>query len=132
MKRAILVLFTLVILVAAVTTPAFAKVCSVGDKASVLWKGKWYPAVVKNANKSKCYIHYNGYGSKWDEWVGSDRIKITHRAAPLYPVGHSVSVKWKGKWYPAKVIAVGNNTWKVHYNGYGSKWDEWVGKSRIK
>lgn len=56
-------------------------------------------------------------------------------AAPAgaFVVGDPVSVKWKGKWWPASVIEIGRNgRWKIHYDGYDNSWDEWVGADRIK
>lgn len=113
--------------------------CKVGDKAEVLWKGKWYPAKVMKVKGDECYIHYNGYGNNWDEWVGPDRIKLAkageQSADPQkYSKGDSVQVLWKGTWYPAKIIAIGKNekTYKIHYDGYNKSWDEWVGPDRMK
>ncbi|MBP6411784.1 MAG: hypothetical protein KA313_11835, partial [Pseudarcicella sp.] len=36
---------------------------------------KWLPAEVKKKYYCLHYIHYEGYGTQWDEWVPSDRIK---------------------------------------------------------
>ncbi|MFH1829846.1 MAG: Tudor-knot domain-containing protein [Pseudomonadota bacterium] len=46
----------------------------------------------------------------------------------------AVMVEWKGSWWPAKVIAIGKGKapYKIHYDGYSSSWDEWVGDARIK
>lgn len=122
--------------VCAFAAPVWAQtpVCSVGDKAEVLWKGKWYGARVNRVNETQtqCFIRYDGYGSEWDEWVGADRIKVAGRAMPGFKVADPVQVLWKGKWYPASVIAVGQGQWRVHYDGYGAEWDEWVGPGRIK
>jgi hypothetical protein len=78
-----------------------ASACSSGDKAEVLWKGGWYPAHVVKGKGSECYIHYDGYGNNWDEWVGPDRIKV---ASARFNEGDSVQVKWKGSWWPAHVL----------------------------
>lgn len=112
--------------------------CAAGDKAQVLWKGTWYPATVLKGKGSECYIHYDGYGSSWDEWVGPDRIKVAGASAPAasaskFSAGDAVQVLWKGTWYPAQVLSVvGNGSYKIHYDGYGSSWDEVVGPGRIK
>lgn len=103
---------------------------NVGDKVSVQWKGQWYPATVLKVDNNKCFIHYDGYASSWDEWVGPARIKGI--AAPAFNVGDSVQVKWKGSWYPAKILKEQNGQFFIHYDGYGSNWDEWVGLGRIK
>ncbi len=112
-----------------------ARACSVGDSAQVEWKGAWYPATVTKVNGDQCFIHYKGYGSNWDEWVGPNRIKITGASAPAassHSDGDPVQVLWKGTWYPAHVIGVKGNTLKIHYDGYDSSWDEWVGPNRYR
>lgn len=51
-----------------------------------------------------------------------------------YAPGTAVMVKWKGSWWPAHVMQVGpqGNRWFIHYDGYSSSWDEWVGPGRIR
>lgn len=49
-----------------------------------------------------------------------------------YRLGDAVNVSWKGKWYNATVIQLGQSKVKIHYDGYGSNWDEWVDGSRIR
>lgn len=109
---------------------AHAALCKVGDRAEVEWKGKWYPAQVTKVNKdgTQCFIRYDGYGSDWDEWVGKNRIVLLSG----YQVGDAVEVEWKGKWYPARVLKVSKGTYFIHYDGYESSWDEWVGPKRIR
>jgi len=102
----------------------------VNDKVKVEWKGALYPATILKIDNNKYLIHYDDYASSWDEWVTENRIKSS--TAPEYNVGDSVRVNWKGSWYPATVLKVNNNKYLIHYNGYGSNWDEWVGSGRIK
>ncbi|MBL7686265.1 MAG: hypothetical protein JNK65_09580, partial [Deltaproteobacteria bacterium] len=116
---------------------AYAANCKVGDKAQVKWKGSWYPATVTNSKGKNCYIHYDGYDQSLDEWVGPERIRIrgTHSIVGgenSYNVGEAVSVKWKDSWWPAKVLKSESDRWYIHYDGYGSNWDEWVGPGRIQ
>ncbi len=112
--------------------------CNTGDKGQVLWKGTWYPATVLKANGDQCFIHYNGYGSNWDEWVGPDRIRLSGgspipAAASSFSEGDAVKVLWKGTWYDAHVLKnAGTSRWKIHYDGYDNSWDEVVGPDRIK
>jgi len=47
----------------------------VGSRVTVLWNGKWFPARVINKRDDKLYVHYDGYGKNWDEWVGPDRYR---------------------------------------------------------
>lgn len=118
------------------SSTAEAALCKAGDQASVLWKGKWYPAYVKKAQANQCFIHYTGYNNSWDEWVGPSRIRITSRStsssSSAFPVGAAVKVKWKGTWYPAHVKKSQADKWYIHYDGYSNSWDEWVGRSRIR
>ncbi len=46
----------------------------VGDRVWALWGGKWWDAVILKVSGESYYIHYVGYGSDWDEWVGPDRL----------------------------------------------------------
>ncbi|HSA59469.1 MAG TPA: Tudor-knot domain-containing protein [bacterium] len=124
-----------------VASSASAALCGAGDRAQVLWKGTWYPASVQRVSDDgqKCFIHYDGYGSNWDEWVGSDRIKVAGASAPAaapaaaFKAGDSVQVNWKGSWWNASVLQVlGGGRYRIHYDGYDSSWDENVGPSRIR
>ena len=132
-----------------------------GDGVDVLWNGAWYEGtVLAVATGDKYRIHYSGYASSWDEWVTLARIRAktgkglkggaaattptaTASAAPsgtaqlvpvagAYAVGDAVNVLWKGSWYPGKIIGVNAGQYKVHYDGYASSWDEWVGPARLK
>jgi hypothetical protein len=47
-------------------------------------------------------------------------------------VGDKVLVEENGKWYPSTVLQVRTNEWFIHYEGYASSYDLWVGPSRIK
>lgn len=140
MRRLLIAGFVLVASIGLYAPSASAALCAAGDKAQVLWKGTWYPATAIKSNGAQCYIHYDGYGSNWDEWVGADRIKVTSSsgAAPAavtasFKEGDPVSVLWKGTWYPASVLKVlGGGRYRIHYDGYDASWDENVGPSRIK
>lgn len=51
-----------------------------------------------------------------------------------YRVGERVLVEWEeGKFYPAYVVDVHSTTrYRVHFDGYDSRWDEDVGVDRIR
>jgi len=50
-----------------------------------------------------------------------------------YRVGEHVLVEWEeGKFYPAYVVEVKGTRYRVHFEGYDSRWDEDVGLDRIK
>jgi len=118
---------------------AEAALCKVGDKAEVLWGGKWWPAkvIAVNDKGNLCKIHYIGYGSKWDEWVGKSRIRIGPTAPPPgkegpYYVGQPIKVLWGGKWWNAEILRKKGPKYYIKYDGYSSKWNEWVTVSRMK
>jgi hypothetical protein len=131
----------LLLLSLALAGQAFAE-CKQGDKADVLWQGSWYPATVLHGNGDRCFIHYDGYESSWDEWVGPDRIKLkgakraTTKAPPpppgRYQEGDPVQVLWKGAWYDAHILKSKGAQSFIHYDGYDNSWDEWVGPERIR
>lgn len=120
--------------------------CGVGDRAQVHWGNRWWKASVIGVNDTgdRCLIHYTGWGNSWNEWVGSDRIRITSSARnPVNPgtyvpspsafgVGSSVQVRWGGKWWPAHVLNVSGNRLRIQYDGYDHSWDEWVGPNRYR
>lgn len=123
--------FALLLLPALLVSPvAHAKICKTGDQAEVLWKGKWFPATVLNEKDNKCYIHYTNYNDSWNEWVGSNRIRVFKDRS--YNVGARVTVFWKDKWYPARVLNKRGDKLYIHYDGYGKNWDEWVGPDRYR
>ncbi|MFC1669874.1 ankyrin repeat domain-containing protein [Spirochaetota bacterium] len=71
----------LMIMVSAFYVSLKAETYSVGDKIEVIWSGQWYKAKVLKVSASKYYITYIGWASKWDEWVGPDRIR--RKGAPI-------------------------------------------------
>lgn len=52
--------------------------------------------------------------------------------AGAWKAGDKVLVEENGKWYPATVLQVRAVEWFIHYDGYSSQYDLWVGPSRIK
>ena len=53
-------------------------------------------------------------------------------ATPVHKMGDNVQVSWGGDWYPAKIIGIKDDQYKISYDGYDAGWDEWVGVARIK
>lgn len=96
------------------------------DNAKVFWNNKWYDATIKDYKDGKWFIHYDGWSDSWDEWVGSDRIKFA------WNIGQSIKVEWNGMWYNATIMELGDGKYKIHYDGWGNQYDEWVGTGRMK
>jgi hypothetical protein len=125
-----------------------------GDEVMVEWEGKEYPALLLTATPdSKFKVHFDGYEDTWDEVVTKSRIKGFRKGDELRPdppakvrakalqaaklntyrVGDQVRVDWNGKLYPAQIIDVlGKEQYRVHFDGYGTEFDENVGLSRVQ
>ncbi|MCC6898376.1 MAG: hypothetical protein IT377_05340 [Polyangiaceae bacterium] len=124
-------------LVAKPTRPALAVAPRVSRAVEVLWGGQWWAAEVLETRSGITRIHYTGWGSEWDEWVGPERIRAAAPAAPVAPlasarVGQRVDVEWHGSWWPAEVVTIKNGFYKIHYTGWGPEWDEWVELPRMR
>jgi hypothetical protein len=137
---------------------AFVVACSrsyrVGDEVLVEWEGKEYPAVILSApTPAKFKVHYEGFDDIWDEEVPKSRLKGFRTGTEIRPeppakvrqkaleaaqtntyrVGDHVRVDWRGKLYPAQIVSViGKEKYRVHFDGYGSEFDEDVGLARIQ
>jgi hypothetical protein len=126
----------------------------VGDQVLVEWEGGVYPAVIiEVSGPSKYKVHYDGYDEIWDEVVLRARIKgfvegpvvppeppakvrakaLQAAQTNVHKIGDRVRVEWHGQMYPAVITGiVGQERYRIHYEGYGSEWDETVGLSRIQ
>lgn len=91
--------------------------------------GRWYKAKLLAEREDACYVHYIGYSSEWDGWVSFDRVRPF--APEHLPAGTRVSVEWKGRWYPARVLRSYLGLHLIRYEGYGDAWDEWVPPRRL-
>jgi hypothetical protein len=146
------------LLVAALANVLFAVACgrrpTTGDHVLVEWEGDTYPAYIMEApGPTKFKVHYDGYDTVWDEVVPKERIKgfvdgpvrapeppakvraNAMRAAQknMYKMGEHVRVEWHGQIYAARITGiVGQEKYRVSYEGYGPEWDEIVGLSRIQ
>lgn len=138
MRKINLPLMLIVLLAVIFIKFSFALAFDPGDKVEVLWQDKWWAATVKKVNGNQCYIHYDGWEKKWDEWVGPDRIRsatassVTSSGQITFSAADPVKVLWQGTWYDAHILKAKGGKYLIHYDGWESKWDEWVGLSRIK
>ena len=145
---------TLTPLLFALAALACGKSYGVGDRVLVEWEGNVYPAVVMDApSPSRFKVHYEGYDTLWDEVVPKARIRglVQGPVAPVEPpakvrakainaaqkntyhLNDHVRVEWHGQLYAATITGiVGQEKYRVRYDGYGSEWDEIVGLSRIQ
>lgn len=98
--------------------------------------GQWLPAtIVGRVAADRVIVHYQGYGSEWDEAVGLNRVRpAPGLAAPAdYRIGEKVLVTVQGRQLLADVVAqVGPDEWRVHYDGYGPEVAENVRPDRLQ
>ncbi len=45
------------------------------ERVEILWKGRWWPGVVREVREDWALVHYDGYGAAWDEWVTHKRLR---------------------------------------------------------
>lgn len=148
------------VLVASLCLPACRDEFRIGDYVWVEWEGRDYPAyIVDRKDKARFRVHFDGYESRWDEDVTLERIKgrvegtattppppdKVARAMGIVPkpsnsvgapsafnVGDRIRVRWRGSLYAATIQALaGPGKVLVHYEGYGTEWDEVVGEDRV-
>ena len=101
-----------------------------GERLLVEYGGEWCKARVMKSKGDKVYVHYPGWSSEWDEWVGPNRVRPY--APKQFPKGAKVQVEWKGKWWPATVLDGRLGIHYTHYDGHSEVWDEWVSPKRIR
>ena len=41
----------------------------------VFWGSRWYDATILKRDGERAFIHYDGWGSSFDEWVTPDRLR---------------------------------------------------------
>lgn len=96
----------------------------------------WYSATIEKTRDNEYFIHYVGYGSSYDEWVGPNDIRIREHATSDqngYAVGLKVKV-WdedNEDWYSATIEKIQGQQYFVHYLDYDSSYDEWVDLEEI-
>lgn len=113
--------------IAATTVP------QAGQAMFVEWGGSYWPATaIAVVDSSRVVIHYVGWGNEWDELASRDRWAF-EVAMPHHPrAGERLFVEWRGSYWPAQVLSVQGPKVRIHYEGYGSQWDETVGLDRLK
>jgi hypothetical protein len=41
--------------------------------------GEWWPAISLRRRKTDTYIHFEGWGNSWDQWVANHRVRMRTR-----------------------------------------------------
>jgi hypothetical protein len=135
----------------------------VGEHVLVEWEegtNQYYPAfVIERIGSSRYRVHFEGYDTRFDEDVGSDRIagrvdgpapappppkKVARGVSSAtpdagaallvnpYKAGDRLRVRWRGTVYAATVLdVVAKDRVLVRYDGFESAWDEIVPLDRV-
>ncbi|MBD0386301.1 MAG: hypothetical protein ICV54_07195, partial [Nostoc sp. C3-bin3] len=96
----------------------------------------WYQGTIEKIQDDQFFIHYLGYGSSYDEWVGEDDIRTRDLRSTDdngYAVGQKVKC-WdddQEAWYSATIEQIQGQQYFVHYIDYDSSYDEWVDSDEI-
>lgn len=101
-----------------------------GRNVAVKSDGAWYAAQVIGVRGDELKVRFYGYDSADDAWVGPDAVRTIGR--PRYPVGATVEVQWKKRWYLATVLDERAGVHQVAYEGHGPEWNEWVSSKRMR
>lgn len=114
---------------------------AVGDRVEVRWKGNnnWYKGEIAEIKDSTYFIKYDDGDT---EWTTAKFIKVEgemdwpqntcDNKETLFIEGDFVDVESKGKWYKGKVLITKEGQYYIHYEGYGSSYDEIVNNDRIR
>ncbi|NTV63799.1 MAG: hypothetical protein HGA65_09715 [Oscillochloris sp.] len=102
----------------------------IGRQVVVKSDDAWYAAQVIDVRKGELKLRYYGYDSSDDTWVSADEVRTIGR--PHYPVGATVEVQWKNRWYLASVLDERAGVHQIAYEGYGPEFNEWVSSKRIR
>jgi hypothetical protein len=59
-------------------------------------------------------------------------IHALHLNMAGYSSGDAVEIEWNGGWYPGVILETKDGSYKIHYDGHGNEWDEWLGTARLR
>lgn len=120
------------------------------EKVKVKWGSTWWDAEIIDIKNEQYKIHYDNYGSNWDEWVKTDRIqskgttnasvstekKEKNSTGEKYSVNDKVEAWSAGAWYPASIASVGSANYKgyyyVHFTGFNDASNQWLNASSVR
>jgi hypothetical protein len=97
-------------------------------------EGNWYTSEIigSKPGASTYKVHFYGWDSKWDEWVGISRLRRIVK--PKLNVGQQYEVQWEDKnWYLGTITrSVEGWFYYVHYESESGDDDEWVTPERTR
>ena len=146
----------LIVLLCCFTLLSFAQTSyRLHEKVKVKWQGSWWDAEVVEIKNGQYKIHYDNYGSNWDEWVNTDRMQSKGGSTSVnskqnaggnenksiagdgkFFVGDKVEAWSAGKWYDASIVTIGLDNYKgyyyVHFAGYSDASNQWLNASSVR
>jgi hypothetical protein len=120
---------------------------AVGDAVIFDDGGKRYRAHVVGIEGGRYVVRYDGFGPEWKRTASADALlgyqpgyapAARAAAAAIAPasaaprVGDELEAESRGRWHAARVIAVRDGAFRVHYDGQPTSADEWVPASRLR
>ena len=70
--------------------------------------------------------------NKLGDEVDKVNEKMSGDKNATYKKGEKVEVLWGKKWYKSTVLEVKDKKYKIHYEGWGDNFDEWVTAEKMK
>jgi len=64
--------------------------------------------------------------------VAAPLVRLPAPAAPQQVRPNQAEVEWSRTWWPAEVVKTDGDRYFIHYTGWGTFSDEWVGSNRIR
>jgi Caspase domain/RNA binding activity-knot of a chromodomain len=106
----------------------------IGERVLADYGGEDYLGFIVGTNaEGKFNVRFYSYTNNETDWVEASRLK-QFVCSQNFAVGTAVKIYYpdEKKWYAAKVLKKFSCLHYVHYDEYGSEWDEWVSPDNIK
>lgn len=113
----------------------------VGDAVIVDDGGKRYRAHVTAIDGGRYRILYDGFGPDWTRLFDAAALlgyqpgyqpAARPAAARAFQVGDELEAQQGGRWSLARIVAVKDGQYRVHYDGQPRSRDEWVPAARLR
>lgn len=101
-----------------------------GRNVAVFAEDRWWAAQIIDLRGKEFKVRYYGYTSEFDQWVSAEQIRNLGR--PRYPIGATVEVQRKQRWYTATILDERAGIHYVTYEDKNAEWNEWIGSRRIR
>mgnify|MGYP001170267821 FL=1 len=87
-----------------------------------------------NTAPTRYSVEFFNYASKEVRRYAESELRLSRRGTGELAVNMlpECEVRWRGQWYPAKVLREADGRWYIHYVEDDHSWDEWVEADRIR